>query len=167
MATITLKGRPIHTSGELPTAGTRAPDFRLTARDLSDKSLADFAGWKKLMNIFPSVDTGVCAQSVREFYQRAVEQPNLAVLNISADLPFAHSRFCVAEGIAGMVPLSAMRSKDFGRDYGVLLQDGPLAGLLARAVLVVDERDRIIYSELVPEVSQEPDYDAALRAVRG
>lgn len=119
-----------------------------------------------LLNIFPSVDTGVCAKSVREFHQRTAKLPNVLVLNVSADLPFAQSRFCAAEGIQGVVPLSMLRSKDFARDYGVLLQDGPLAGLAARAVVVFDEQDRIAYTELVPEIAQEPDYNDALRALQ-
>jgi thiol peroxidase len=167
MATITLKGNEIHTNGELPATGSKAPDFRLTGSDLKDKILADFSGKKKLLNIFPSVDTGVCAKSVREFHQRVAKQDNVVVLNISADLPFAHSRFCGAEGIEGVVPLSMMRSKDFARDYGVLLQDGPLAGLTARAVVVLDEQDRVVHAELVPEIAQEPNYDSALKALQG
>lgn len=167
MAKITLKGNEIHTNGELPAPGSKAPDFRLTGSDLKDKSLADFAGKRKVLNIFPSVDTAVCAKSVREFHQRAASLPELAVLNISADLPFAHSRFCAAEGIDGVVPLSMMRSKDFARDYGVLVQDGPLAGLTARAVVVLDADDRVLHAELVPEIAQEPDYDRALKALQG
>lgn len=166
MATVTLKGQPINTSGSLPAVGSEAPDFRLVTVDLADKTLADYRGKKKLLNIFPSVDTGVCAKSVREFHQRAAALPDTVVLNISADLPFAHKRFCAAEGIAGVEALSMMRSKDFARAYGVLLEDGPMAGLAARAVVVLEAQDRVAYTELVPEIGQEPNYEAALQALQ-
>jgi thiol peroxidase len=165
MATITLKGNPIHTNGELPAKGAPAPDFKLTGSDLADASLASYQGKKKILNIFPSVDTAVCAKSAREFNVRADAQPDVVVLNVSADLPFAHARFCGAEGLERVIPLSMMRSRDFARDYGVLIQDGPLAGLAARAVVVIDEQDKVVHTQLVPEIAQEPDYDAALAAV--
>lgn len=164
MATVTLKGNPIHTSGELPAVGARAPDFRLVAGDLSDASLATWRGKRKILNVVPSLDTAVCATSTRKFNERAGGLANTVVLVISGDLPFAQKRFCTTEGLQNVVPLSMMRSKDFARDYGVLLQDGPLAGLAARAVLVLDADDRVVYRQLVPEIGQEPDYDAALRA---
>lgn len=164
MAKITFKGTPIHTSGELPAKGTQAPDFKLTGTDLRDVSLADFKGMRKVINVFPSIDTGVCAQSVREFNKRVAASPKVALLNVSADLPFAQARFCGAEGIERAVGLSMMRSKAFAQDYGLLMQDGPLAGLSARAVIVLDEQDRVVYTQLVPEIGEEPDYAAALAA---
>lgn len=165
MATITLKGNPVHTNGELPAKGKPAPDFKLTGSNLADISLASYQGKKKILNIFPSVDTATCAKSVREFNARANAHPEVVILNVSADLPFAHARFCGAEGLERVIPLSMMRSKDFARDYGVLIQDGPLAGLAARAVVVIDEQDRVVHAQLVPEIADEPDYDAALAAV--
>jgi thiol peroxidase len=167
MATVTLKGNPIHTSGELPAAGAKAPDFRLVGGDLQDATLATFRGKRKVVNIVPSLDTSVCATSTRKFNERASALANTVVLVVSADLPFAAKRFCTTEGLSNVVPLSMMRSKDFGRDYGVLIEDGPLAGLTARAVVVVDEQDQVVHAQLVPEIGQEPDYDAALRAARG
>jgi thiol peroxidase len=167
MARITLKGNPIHTSGELPGVGSKAPEFRLTRSDLSDASLADFAGFKKILNIVPSLDTGVCAASARRFNQEAAAVDGVRVLTISRDLPFAQSRFCAAEGIQNVVMLSELRDLGFGNAYGVRIVDGPLAGLLGRAVVVVDAQDRVIYTEQVPEIAQEPDYDKALAALKG
>jgi thioredoxin-dependent peroxiredoxin len=164
MANITLKGNPIHTSGDLPVVGARAPDFRLVAGDLTDVSLGAYRGKRKILNIVPSLDTPVCAISTRKFNERAGALPNTVVLVISGDLPFAQKRFCTTEGLENVVPLSMMRSKDFAKDYGVLIQDGPLAGLSARAVVVLDADDKVAYRQLVPEIAQEPDYDAALRA---
>jgi thioredoxin-dependent peroxiredoxin len=166
MATVTLKGNPIHTSGELPKVGSRAPDFKLTAGDLSDKSLKDFAGKRKVLNIVPSLDTGVCATSTRKFNEAAGKLANTVVLVVSSDLPFAAKRFCTTEGLQNVTPLSLLRSKDFGKDYGILLVDGPLAGVTGRAVVVIDEKDSVTYTELVPEIGQEPNYDAALAAAR-
>jgi thioredoxin-dependent peroxiredoxin len=166
MATVTLRGNPIHTSGELPKVGSRAPDFKLTANDLSDKSLKDFAGKRKVLNIVPSLDTGVCATSTRKFNESAGKLPNTAVLVVSADLPFASKRFCTTEGLQNVTPLSLLRSKDFGKDYGILLVDGPMAGVTGRAVVVLDEKDSVVYTELVPEIGQEPNYEAALAAVK-
>lgn len=165
MATVTFKGNPVRLSGELPAIGSKAPDFRLTAGDLSEISLADLRGRKKILNIVPSLDTPTCATSTRTFNQRAGERPATTVLVISADLPFAQKRFCEAEGICNVRPLSMMRSKQFARDYGVLIEDGPLAGLTARAVVVLDGDDCVIYTQLVPELADEPDYEAALAAL--
>ncbi len=167
MATVTLKGNPIHTNGDLPAVGAAAPDFVLTGGDLKDRSLRDFAGKRKVLNIVPSLDTEVCATSTRRFNEKAGALGNAVVLVVSADLPFASKRFCTVEGLANVVPLSMLRSKHFAKDYGVLLEDGPLAGLCARAVVVLDEKDRVIHRQLVPEIAQEPDYEAALKAVRG
>lgn len=161
MTQVTLRGQPVQLSGHLPAVGRDAPVFTLTAADLSDKTLADFAGKRKVLNIFPSVDTGVCAQSVRTFNRRAASLDNAVVLCISADLPFAQSRFCGAEGLDNVLALSTFRSS-FSNDYGVTFVDGPLRGLTARAVLVLDEQNKVLYGELVPEIGQEPDYDAAL-----
>jgi thioredoxin-dependent peroxiredoxin len=165
MATITLKGQPIHTSGSLPARGTRAPEFVLTKNDLTDVSLKDFAGKKKLLNIVPSLDTGVCAASTKRFNQEASRVPGTAILVVSCDLPFAQKRFCEAEGITNVVALSELRARRFGEDYGVRIVDGPLAGLFSRAVVVVDEKDQVIYTEQVPEIGQEPDYTKALAAL--
>lgn len=165
MATVTLKGNPIRTSGDLPRLGSTAPDFKLTAADLSDKSLKDFAGKRKVLNIFPSVDTPTCAMSVRQFNQRASTLNNTVMLCISADLPFAQKRFCGAEGLNNVVTLSEMRDRHFSKDYGVLLQDGPLAGLMARSVVVLDTANKILHTELVGEIAHEPNYEAALKAL--
>ena len=147
--------------GALPTVGATAPAFTLTAADLAEKTLADFAGKRKVLNIFPSIDTGVCQQSVRTFNQRAAALNNTVVLCVSADLPFAQARFCGAEGLDNVVTLSSFRSS-FAQDYGVALADGALRGLTARAVVVLDEHDKVLHVGLVPEITQEPDYDAAL-----
>lgn len=165
MANITLGGNPIHTSGELPKVGSKAPDFKLTANDLKDLSLADFKGKKKVLNIVPSLDTPVCATSTRRFNEAAGKLPNTVVLVVSADLPFASKRFCTTEGLANVTALSTLRSS-FARDYGIALVDGPLAGVTGRAVVVLDENDKVLHSQLVPEIKQEPDYDAALAAVK-
>ncbi|HEX9308912.1 MAG TPA: thiol peroxidase [Anaeromyxobacter sp.] len=166
MAQVTLKGNPIHTNGDLPAVGARAPDFKLTAGDLKDVSLADYRGKKKILNIVPSLDTPTCATSTRKFNESAGKLANTVVLVVSADLPFAAKRFCTTEGLQNVVPLSLMRDKSFAKDYGVLLQDGPLAGITARAVVVVDEGDQVVYRQLVPEIGQEPDYEKALAAAR-
>lgn len=163
MAEITLKGNPIHTSGDLPANGSAAPAFNLTDTGLADKGLDDYAG-KKVLNVFPSLDTPTCAVSVRQFNQRAAGRDGVTVLNISADLPFAHGRFCASEGIEGAINLSTLRSS-FARDYGLEIVDGPLRGLCSRAVLVLDETNNVVYSEQVPEIAQEPNYDAALAAL--
>ncbi|MEO1229350.1 MAG: thiol peroxidase [Myxococcota bacterium] len=163
MASITLKGNPISTSGELPAVGSAAPDFVLTTTDLRNVSLSDFPG-TRLLNIFPSIDTPVCATSVRSFNKEAGSKENVTVLNISADLPFAHGRFCGAEGIDKAVSVSTFRGS-FLDDYGIKMADGPLAGVAARAVMVVDAEGVVKYVELVPEIAQEPDYAAALAAL--
>ncbi|QEY26563.1 thiol peroxidase [Neisseria zalophi] len=161
MSQVTLQGNPVEVSGTFLEKGQTAPEFKLTAGDLSDKGLADFAGKRKVLNIFPSVDTGVCAQSVRTFNEKAATLNNAVVLCISADLPFAQARFCGAEGIENVVMLSTFRSA-FAQDYGVLLADSPLKGLTARSVVVLDENNQVLHSELVSEIAQEPNYEAAL-----
>lgn len=163
MATITLKGMEIHTGGSLPEVGSQAPAFSLTGGNLQDVTLADFAGKRVIVNIFPSLDTAVCAMSVRRFNAEASKLDNTVVLCISKDLPFAQARFCGAEGLDDVITLSMMRDAAFGKDYGVNIIDGPMAGLLARAVVIVDETGNVIYTELVPEIAQEPNYEAALK----
>lgn len=165
MATITLKGNPIHTSGDLPKTGSQAPAFKLVKADLSEISLANYSGKKKVLNIFPSVDTGTCATSVRKFNQEAASINNTVVLNISADLPFALARFCGAEGIKNADAASTFRSS-FANDYGLKITDGPLAGLCSRAVVVLDEENRVLYTEQVPEIANEPNYAAALSSLK-
>jgi thiol peroxidase len=165
MATITLRGNEAHTSGELPKVGAKAPDFTLTDKNLADVGLAEFAGSKKLLNIFPSIDTPVCALSTRKFNDYAMTHDDTVMLMISADLPFAQARFCGAEDLENVVTLSLMRNPEFARDYGVLMEDGPLAGLTARAVVVLDENDTVVHAQLVGEIGDEPDYEAALRAL--
>jgi thioredoxin-dependent peroxiredoxin len=162
MANITLQGNPVHTNGDLPTVGSSAPDFILVNKELTDVSLADFAGKKKLLNIVPSLDTGVCATSTIKFNKAMLNKNDTVALVISADLPFAMNRFCSAEGIDNVISLSMMRGKHFAKDYGVLITDGPLEGICARAVVVLDENNKVIYTQLVPEIGEEPDYDAAL-----
>ncbi|MDO5678093.1 MAG: thiol peroxidase [Propionibacteriaceae bacterium] len=163
MADITFKGNPIHTVSELPAVGNDAPDFEVVGTDLGEVKLSDFAGEKLVISIFPSVDTGVCAMSVRTFNEKAASLEGTKVLNISRDLPFALSRFCGAEGIENVVVASDFRT-GFGETYGVTMNDGPLKGLLSRAVVVIDENGKVVYTEQVPEIGQEPDYDAALAA---
>ena len=163
MAEITLKGNPIHTSGELPARGTKVPGFRLVDTSMTEVGLEDFSG-VRVLNIFPSVDTPVCANSVRQFNEQAAGRDGVTVLNISADLPFALKRFCGAEGLDGVVSLSSYRSS-FATDYGLEIIDGPLTGLCSRAVLVVDGDGVVQYTEQVPEIAQEPDYEAALAAL--
>lgn len=165
MAEITLQGNPINTSGNLPEVGSDAPDFTLVAADLSEKSGSDYTGKNVVLNIFPSIDTGVCAASVRAFNQKAAGRDDTVVLCISADLPFAASRFCGAEGIEGVETLSTFRDSAFGDAYGMTIVDGALAGVLGRAVVVVGPDGNVKYTELVPEIAQEPDYDAALAAI--
>ena len=165
MATVNLGGNPIHTNGNLPLIGSKAPDFKLVKTDLSEVSLADFAGKKKLLNIVPSLDTGVCALSTKYFNDHAQAHPDTVILVISADLPFASARFCSASGIENVVTLSMMRNREFAEHYGVLIMDGPLAGISARAVVVLNSEDQVIHTELVPEIKQEPNYTAALAAL--
>jgi thiol peroxidase len=165
MAQVTLKGKPIDVAGELPSVGKQAPAFRLVGGDLNDVTLESYRGKKKILNIVPSLDTGVCAASARKFNERAAGKANTVVLVISADLPFAQKRFCEAEGLRNVVPLSMMRSRAFAKDYGTLITGGPLEGISARAVLTLDASDTVRHAQLVPEIGQEPDYDAALAAL--
>ncbi len=165
MATVTLKGNTVNLVGELPAVGSVAPDFKLVDTDLADRSLDDYRGKKKLLSVVPSLDTEVCAESTKKFDQQMSGHPELVVLVISADLPFAASRFCSSAGTGNVTFLSMMRSKNFAKDYGLLIEDGPLAGLTARAVLVLDEDNKVLYTELVPEIAQEPDYDKAFAAL--
>jgi len=165
MATVTLKGNPIHTNGDLPALGMKAPDFALVKTDLSEVSLAHFAGKKKLLNIVPSLDTGICALSTKYFNDHAEKHPDTLILVVSADLPFAAGRFCTGSGIQNVVTLSMMRDRKFAQDYGVLIVDGPLAGISARAVVVLSAENQVLYTELVPEIGQEPNYLAALAAL--
>lgn len=164
--TVHFQGNPVHVAGKLPQSGEKAKPFKLVAKDLSDVALSSLAGKRKVLNIFPSIDTGVCAASVRKFNQLAGEMDNTTVLCISSDLPFAQSRFCGAEGLNNVVTLSTLRGAEFKNDYGVAIADGPLAGLTARAVVVIDGNDNVIYSQLVSEITEEPDYDAALAALK-
>jgi thiol peroxidase len=162
MAEITLQGTPVQTAGNLPAVGMMAPSFKLVRTDLSEAGLHDFIGKNIILNIFASLDTSVCAASVRRFNKEASESPNTVILCISADLPFAHKRFCETEGLDNVVPLSVFRSPEFGRDYGVVFTSGPLSGLLSRAVVIIDKSGQVAYTEHVPEFTHEPDYDAAL-----
>jgi thioredoxin-dependent peroxiredoxin len=164
MAVITVGGTPTHTRGTLPAVGSRAPDFLLTRGDLGDVRLADFKGKRKILSIVTSLDTGTCAASARKFNREAASLPHVVILTISNDLPFAQKRFCEAEGIDKVIPLSQLRNRDFGAAYGVEIVDGPLAGLLARSIVVVDENDTVVYREQVAENSHEPDYAGALAA---
>ncbi len=166
MGEITLHGQTIHTCGTVPAVGAKAPDFVLTKTDLSDVSLQDFAGKKIMLNIFPSIDTPVCATSVRKFNAEAGKLNNTVVLCVSIDLPFAQSRFCGAEGLKDVIPVSELRRRKFGEDYGVRIVDGPLAGLFSRAVVIIDEQGKIIYTEQVTEIAQEPNYEAALKMLK-
>ncbi|HMO04071.1 MAG TPA: thiol peroxidase [Kiritimatiellia bacterium] len=165
MATITLKGTPINTVGDLPAVGSTAPTFSLCAADLQDVGLAAYAGKKKILNIVPSLDTGICAMSAVRFNKEVGALGDTVLINISADLPFAAKRFCDAEKLTHVVSLSSFRSPSFGTDYGITIVDGPLKGLLGRAVLVLDARNVIKHAELVPEIVQEPNYESALQAV--
>lgn len=165
MATVTLRGNPISIGGTFPSVGDQAPAFSLVRQDLSDASLSSFAGKRKILNIFPSVDTPTCATSVRTFNSQASNLPNTVVLCISADLPFAQARFCAAEGLENVINLSTLRGSEFIRNYGVAIENGPMAGLTARAVVVLDENDKVLHSELVSEIGNEPDYDKALAAL--
>jgi thiol peroxidase len=166
MSNVTLKGNPVTLNGTFPSVGQTAPDFSLVAKDLSNKGLGDFAGKRKVLNIVPSLDTAVCATSTRKFNEAASKLSNTVVLVISADLPFAASRFCVAEGLENVTTLSLMRGREFMRNYGVEITNTGLAGVSARAVVVLDESNKVIYTELVPEITTEPNYDAALAALK-
>jgi len=164
MATVTFQGNPVHTSGELPAVGDKAPEFKLVSGKLADVTLANYAGKRKVLNIVPSLDTPVCAASTRKFNEKASRLDNTVVLVVSADLPFAQARFCEAEGLKNVIPLSTFRSS-FADDYGVNIIDTFLAGLTARAVVIIDENDNVIYTQLVSEVANEPDYESALAAL--
>ncbi|HGJ5856126.1 thiol peroxidase [Arsenophonus nasoniae] len=161
-----FKGQPVAINGTFLQLGDKAKEFTLVANDLAEKSLSDYQGKRKILNIFPSIDTGVCATSVRKFNQLASQLENSVVLCISADLPFAQSRFCGAEALDNVVTLSIFRAPSFSKDYGVEISSGPLKGLTARAVVIIDENDKVIYSELVDEITHEPNYDAALKALK-
>jgi thiol peroxidase len=165
MATVTLHGNEINTNGDLPATGSQAPDFKLVDGELNDVNLATYSGKKKLLNIVPSLDTPTCATSTKKFNDAAKDMSDAVFLMISGDLPFAMTRFCKAEGADNVIPLAMMRSRNFAKDYGVLIEDGPLAGITTRAVVVIDENDKVIYTELVPEIADEPNYDAALAAL--
>lgn len=165
MATITLKGNPVHTVGELLKVGSKAPDFKLVNNGLGEVSLENYQGKRKVLSIFPSLDTPTCATSVRTFNKNAAELNNVVVLNISADLPFAQGRFCAAEGIKNVETLSTLRS-NFAKDYAVEITDGPLAGLCSRAIYVLDENNKILYTEQVKEIADEPNYSAVLQALK-
>ena len=166
MAQVTRRGVTVQINGHLPQSGAHAPTFSLVGKDLSDVTLCSLSGQRKVLNIFPSVDTPTCAKSVRQFNQRASRLENTRVLCISADLPFAQARFCAAEGLDNVVTLSTLRGREFMRDYGVEIADGPLEGLSTRAVLVLDAHDRVLYSELVADIGEEPDYEAALAVLK-
>ena len=165
MAKTALRGNPVKTSGDLPKVGGKAPDFKLVAQDLKDMSLADYKGKKKVLNIYPSIDTPVCAMSTRKFNEYAKTHADTVMLMISTDLPFAQKRFCGNENLENVQTLSLMRGREFADDYGVMLQDGPLAGVLARAVVVLDANDKVLHTELVDDISHEPNYEAALKAL--
>ena len=166
METIYLKGNPCHTYGNIPVVGEKAPCFTLVDKDLKEVHCMDYRDKRVVLNVFPSVDTDVCAASVRRFNKEAAAMKDTVVICVSMDLPFALSRFCAANGIENVVVTSAFRSPMFGQKYGLQLVDGPLAGLLARAVLVLDEEDKVLYSQLVNEITMEPDYEAALAALK-
>lgn len=166
MATVTLGGNAVNVKGNFPETGAQAPEFTLVKSDLSELTLSSLKGKKVVLNIFPSLDTKVCAMSVRKFNDMAAKMDNTVVLAISKDLPFAHARFCTTEGIENVIGLSAFRNTTFGEDYGVALVDGPLAGLLARAVIILDEEGKVTYTELVPEITTEPDYEKAVASLR-
>ena len=165
MANITLKGNPFHTSGELPAVGAPAPNFRLVTADLQDATLETYKGKTKVLNIVPSLDTAVCAVSARKFNEKAASIRDAVVLVVSADLPFAMKRFCTTEGLHNVQPLSMMRGRNFAKEYGTLITDGPLEGVSARAVVVIDANDKVVYTQLVQEIGEEPNYDAALAAI--
>jgi len=166
MSQVTFQGNPIRVEGTLPAVGSTAPAFSLVGKDLNEVTLADFPGQRKVLNIFPSIDTGVCATSVRKFNELAANLGNTVVLCISADLPFAQGRFCGAEGLNNVTTLSTFRNSRFLADYGVVLAEGPLSGLAARAVFVLDANNRVLHAERVNEITHEPDYDAAIAALK-
>ena len=166
MSKILLEGNEINTVGSLPATGSKAPEFTLVNGGLEDISLSSYKGKKVILNIFPSIDTPVCATSVRKFNEEVAKLENTVVLCISADLPFAHGRFCGAEGIENVETLSIFRDDSFGKNYGNIIVDSPLKGILARSIVVVDEEGKVVYTELVPETTEEPNYDAALKSIK-
>lgn len=166
MASITVQGKPLQTVGTLPAVGIEAPNFTITKTDLSETTLKDYVGKKVILSIFPSVDTGTCATAMRQFNEKATQLKNTVVLCISADLPFAQKRFCGAEGLTNVIAASVFRHPDFGKKYGVTISEGPLAGLLSRAVVILDEKGKVTYTEQVSELSAEPNYEAALNALK-
>lgn len=166
MAQAMFKGSPVRTNGDLPKVGAQAPDFKLTTGELRDVTLADYKGKKKLLSVVHSLDTGVCQASTKRFNDFAKSRSDVVVLVVSADLPFAQGRFCTGEGLKNVVTLSMMRDRHFAKDYGVLLEDGPIAGLCARSTFVLDENNKVLYSQLNPELTVEPDYDQALAALK-
>jgi thiol peroxidase len=166
MAQITLGGNPVNTAGELPSVGEKAPNFTLTNTDLKDQKLSDYTGKNVVLNIFPSIDTSVCAASVRQFNKDAANKDNTVVLNISKDLPMAHKRFCAAEGLEGVLSLSEFKDQNFSDQYGVRMMDGGMEGFMSRAVMVVDPHGNVTHAEQVPEIGQEPNYEAALAALK-
>lgn len=165
MAKVTLKGNPIRTNGDLPVLNSQAPDFQLVDQNLHNHSLKEYKGKRKILYTVPSLDTATCSLSTKKFNEEIKKHPDIVLLAISADLPFAQKRFCGSENVHNLVTLSMMRSKDFAQDYGLLIQEGPLEGILARAVIILDENNKVIYVELVPEITQEPNYEKALKAV--
>ncbi|MDX1634459.1 MAG: thiol peroxidase [Marinobacter sp.] len=165
MATITRRGTPVHTAGDLPATGQPAPEARFTQNDLSELALSDLKGQRVILNIYPSIDTPTCAKSTRRFNEEAAALPGTRVLCVSADLPFAQARFCGAEGLERVITVSTFRNPEFGKTYGVEMLDGPLKGLLSRAIVVIDESGTVVHTEQVPEIAQEPDYQAALAAL--
>lgn len=166
MSKVTLKGNEFNTIGELPVVGSKAPEFELVKTDLSEIKNSDLTGKRVILNIFPSLDTAVCASSVRKFNVEATKLENAVVVCVSKDLPFAHGRFCTTEGINNVIPASEFRSNNFGKNYGVMMVDGPLQGLMARAVVVLDENGTVLYNQLVPEITEEPDYQSALDVLK-
>ena len=166
MSKVTLKGNPVSTIGDLPVVGSKAPEFSLVGTNLADVKNTDFAGKRVVLNIFPSLDTATCAASVRRFNVEASKLQDAAVVCISKDLPFAHSRFCTTEGIENVVSASEFRSNTFGKNYGVMITDGPLQGLMARAVVVLDKDGTVLHSQLVQEITEEPDYESALNSLK-
>lgn len=162
MTNVTLKGNPVRISGALPKVGSQAPDFKVVGGDLKDRTLSEFKGKRVLISIVPSLDTPTCSLSTKKFNDAAKKHPEVVILTISCDLPFAQKRFCSQENISNVITLSLMRSKDFAKSYGVLIEEGPLAGLCTRAALVLDEKGKVLYTELVPEITEEPNYDKAL-----
>ena len=161
MTQVKLKGTPVQISGHLPTLNTKAPDFRLLDKDLKEHTLKEWQGKKKIITTVPSLDTGVCSTMTKHFNELAKKHPGVVILTVSADLPFAQKRFCEHEGVHNVFTLSMMRDKEFGKAYGILMTDGPLAGILARSVIVLDEKDHVLYTELVPEITEEPNYHKA------